>query len=134
MNERLRPQIHLRQKRQDECAGDCSNKQIDQRTRDGNANVACRIGVVLPHVFHQGDAADGKQNDGSHGHTVAAGHHRVSQFMQYNTAEDDPNQHQAAHRTGGAHAHRLSEPDKRQQKNKREVDADIHSEQSSRGN
>jgi hypothetical protein len=39
--------------------------------------------------------------------------------MQHNAAEDYPNQDQAAHGAGGAHGHRLGEPDKGQQKNKR---------------
>ena len=110
-------------------AGDRRDRQIDQRPRHGNADVACRIGVALAGVLHQRDAADGQQNDGAHGDAVVAGHHRMSQFMQHHAAEDDGDQRQAAHRARGAHGHGLREPDKRQQKHEREVDADVHSKQ-----
>ncbi len=124
----------MRQKRQDERTGDCGDYQVDYRPGGGNADIASGVGIALPHVFHQRDSADGEQNDGPHGHAVAVGHYRVPQFVQYNAAEDDPHQRQAAHCARRAHGHRLREPHKRQQKNKGKVDADVHAKQSPCGN
>ncbi len=62
------------------------------------------------------------------------GDQRVAQFMQHHAAKDDAYQRHAAHGAAGTHRHRLREPDKRQQKQEGEVDADIDAEQSSRRN
>ena len=44
-------------------AGDRRDQQVQQRSGDGDANVARGIGLAGAGVFHQGDAADGQQDD-----------------------------------------------------------------------
>ncbi len=87
----------------------------------------------LPHVFHQGDAADGQQQDGAHHDAVMFGDYGVSQFVQHDAAENYGDQRQAANGTGLAHGGRLRDPHKHQQSDEGEMDAKIHSQNPSRG-
>ena len=107
--------------------------QIDQRASHRDADVAGGIGVLPAHVLHQSDAADRQQDDGAYGYAATAGHQRVSHLVQDNATEDNTNQCRAPHRTHSAHGHRLGEPDEGQQKEERQVDANVHSEETSRG-
>ena len=59
---------------------------------------------------------------------------RMYQLMQNHAAENNAHQRCTTHSAHRAHGHRLREPHKCQQEKERQVDANVHSEQASRGN
>jgi len=120
-------------KREDGGSGDGRDGQVQQRSGDGDTNVARRIGTAGAGVFHEGDATDGQQNDGANSNAAALRDDSVSELVQDDAAKEDDNERQAAARAGNAHVERLGEPDETQQKKERDVNTDVHAEQASGG-
>ena len=114
--------------------GQTGDEEIDQRSGNGNADVALpgvdRIGNGVRFV-EDGDSADRQQNDALRRNARAARHQRVTQFVQHHAAENNPDQRKPAQRGGRILRGGFRAPHKDQQKQEGQMNADFDSEKTS---